>query len=247
MRNLTVVLVVLALAGCDGSSSGATAAQVRELQALQQQVTDLQTQVATLQHSAAPAVFIRAPNAPAVKLAPRASDKITAFATSAASTCTGLGTLTGRPSDSDPIKSDNVSGVSCAGFYFTVSGGAASTATALVQPLQSALAVWFDSPNCTGSAYVSVANGSAQSLSSGALANGAVFRAYAAVNDPTDVSSYWMLKPGTAKVAPLLLSYLQGLQCSATSLSFDVYQLEPNDPTVSGVPSAPIPGPVTIS
>ena len=76
-----------------------------------------------------------------------------------------------------------------------------------------------------------------EGISPAALANGAVF---------TTQGTYWMLTPATAKSDPALLSYWENGQCSAISASFDVYQLAPNDPTVSGVPSAPVPGPVTI-
>lgn len=253
---LAAVVSTLMLYACGSSGSsassapGLTQAQVQSLISaavapLQQQVTTLQGQVATLQSAgaAAPAVFIKAPNMPAAKVARQLSNKA-----GSGPTCTGLGTLTGRPTSSDPISSDDVSGVSCTGYYFTVSGAATSSDNAIVQGLQGNLPVWYDAPNCTGNAYVTVGAGS-QSLSNGALANGAVFRAYlASADDPTNTASYLMLQPGTASSEPTLLSELQNGQCGAVSVTqFVVYELATNDQTVSGVPSAPIPGPVTIN
>lgn len=210
---------------------------------LQAQVTTLQNQLAALPQGAAPAVFIHSPN-----LQGSAKEQLQRIVRATGGTCTGLGTLTGRPMNSDPISSNNVSGISCTGFYFTISGAATASDTAVVQPLQGNLTVWYDGPNCTGNAYVSVAQLNDQSLSAGALANGAVFRAYQnGADDPMNAASYLMLKPGTAVSDPVLMSSLANLQCTAQGgISFDVYQLAANDETVSGVPSAPIPGPVTV-
>lgn len=225
------------------SSSGLTQSQVQTLiaQALapvQQQVSTLQSQVSALQGSATPAVFIRAPNAPAIAIKAQArgtSQKATA------PTCTGLGTLTGRPTDSDPLATDDISGVSCTGYYFTVSGAATSAQSADIQGPPSGVRVWFDAPNCTGNAYVTI--NPSGGLSQGALANGAVFT----IGDPTVAANYLMLKPGTASSQPNLQSDLQNGACTNTAVSqLVVYPLVTNDSTVSGVPSAPIAGPVTI-
>lgn len=237
LSTLASALAVAALlTACGGqSTSAADTSQLQsEITTLQSQVAQLQTQVAAL--GAAPAVFIKAPNAPAVKMASQtrtASQK----AATAAPSCTGLGTLTGRPANSDPIASNLISGVSCAGYYYTVNGSATSADTSTVQPLEAQLPVWFDSPGCAGNAYVTVGAGS-QSLSAGALANGAVF---------TVNGAYWMLKPGTASSQPNLLSEFMNGNCTNTSVSqLVVYPLATNDSAVSGVPSAPIQGPVTI-
>lgn len=233
--------ILLYACGSSGSSASSGLSQ-SDVQAmitaavtpLQQQIATLQGQVSTLQQAQTPAVFIRAPNAPAIAI--RAQLRGTsAKTTTTTTTCTGLGTLTGRPNNSDPITSNDLAGVSCTGYYFTVSGAATASDTAVVQPLASTLFVWFDAPNCTGNAYVTIGSGS---LSNGALANGVVF---------TVGTSYFMLKPGTASAQPNLLSDWQGGSCSNTTVSkLVVYPLAPNDPTVSGVPSAPVTGPVTI-
>jgi len=237
----------VALAACGGGGSGNSTSAVvpgpsdSQFQALQQQVTTLQGEVATLQGSAAPAVFIQAPNAPAVKLQLRhqTSDK----STSTASTCTGLGTLTGRPPTSDPISSDDISGISCTGYYFTVSGAATSAQMAQVQPLPSSIAIFFDAPNCAGNASVTAPgtftwNGKDAGISNGATANGAVF---------TSGSTYYMLKAASTAGSTLVQSVLIGGGCNAFSGTLKpTYALATNDQSVSGVPSAPIPGPVTI-
>jgi hypothetical protein len=233
---LLALASTIALYACGGNTTssadtGVTQAQVQSMIAAA--IAPLQQQINSMQPSASPAVFIKAPNAPAVKVASQMhGDK----SQSAPPSCTGLGTLTGRPSTSDPIASNLISGISCTGYYYTISGAATSAQQAVVQPLSGALTVWFDSPNCQGNAYVSLNSGN-QSVSPGAVANGAVF---------TVAGAYWMLKPGTAVSDPAILSSYQSGQCSAFSGSWDMYQLAPNDQTVSGVPSAPIPGPVTI-
>lgn len=249
-----VIATAALLAACGGNSnsndSTADSMQTQtQIQALAQQVSALQGQVAAMQQSAAaaPAVFIRAPNAPA----PKAARQGVSIKTTSPS-CSGLGTLTGRPSDSDPISSDDISGISCTGYYFTVSGAATSSDNAIVQPLLSTIAVLYDSPNCAGNAYVALGsgftwNGVAAGVSSGAVANGAVFRVYMnGSNDPTNAASYLMLKGGTALSNPLIQSVLVNSACQPFNSSLGVYELAPNDQTISGVPSAPIPGPVTI-
>ncbi len=242
---LMAMLTCVALYACgSGSSSassggGLTQAQVQAL--INTAITPLQQQIATLQSevasaSPAPAVFIHAPNAPAVAVKAQLRDK-----TSAAPTCTGLGTLTGRPSDSDPFTTNLLSGVSCSGYYFTVSGAATSAETSTVQPAPAAIKVWFDGPNCSGNAYVQGPT-APWGVTATILANGAVLT----TGDPTQSASYWMLKPGTVAASANLQSVLQGGTCSSYVTAIPVYALVPNDQSVSGVPSAPIPGPVTI-
>lgn len=253
---LIAIVSSLTLYACGSSgsvastgSSGLTQAQVQAL--ISQAVTPLQNQIATLQSqvgalqsssSAAPAIFIRAPNAPAVKVASQPRG-VSAKATP--STCTGIGTLTGRPNNSDPLSTDNISGVSCTGYYFTISGAATSADSAIVQPAPAAVTIGYDGPGCTGNAYA-LASFNGTGITEGAVANGAVFRAYSGTNDPTNPSSYLMLKAGTTLSSPNILSVLQGSSCSSFSGQLSGYPLVTNDQTVSGVASAPIPGPVTI-
>lgn len=218
------------------SGGGLTTAQVQALintavAPLQQQITTLQSEVAA--SGATPAVFIHAPNAPTVTIKAQLRNKA-----ASAPTCTGLGTLTGRPSDSDPIASNLISGISCAGYYFTLSGAATSADTSSVQPVPSQIPVWFDAPNCSGNAYVTVGAG-VQSVSAGALANGAVF---------TVNGTAYMLSPGAAPAQPALLSQYVNGSCNAVNVAqLVVYPLAANDPTVSGVPNGSIQGPVTIN
>ena len=257
IRTITAALVgSILLYACGGTSSPtatATALTQPQVEALinaalapvQQQVTSLQSEVTTLQSAAtpAPAVFIKAPNDPSIKaMAVRIKAASTATTTS---TCTGLGTLTGRPDNSDPLSTDNISGVSCTGFYFTVSGAATSSDNAIVQTLPATVTVGFDAPNCTGNAYV-LASFNGTSISEGARANGAVFRVYVGANNPSDATTYWMLTPGTAETTPTILSLVQGTTCKSWNSALSAYALQQNNSTTSGVPSAPIPGPVTI-
>ena len=266
MKSLRAICIgalsVALLYACGGSNSqassgsGLTQAQVQTLinsavAPLQQQVASLQTEVTSLQQAAAPAVFIQAPNAPAVKMQVHAQLSAKATGSTTASTCTGLGTLTGRPADSDPIVSNNLSGVSCTGYYFTVSGAATSSADGYIQPLSSGIAVLYTAPGCTGQPYVGVGQLSytwngvpLQGVAQGALAAGAVFT----IGSPggSDPSAYWMLPAAaTATSINMESAYWQG-QCVPATFTLTAYQLQTNDSTSSGVPSAPIPGPVTI-
>lgn len=250
MKTLRVSLfafLTAALLSACGSSSSQAPSGISQSQAqtlisqavapLEQQVTTLQADISTLQQSSAPAVFIRTPNsAPvAIKSQHGTSQKTTS------TTCSGLGTLTGRPTDSDPLATDDISGVSCTRYYFTVSGAATSAQNGYIQGPPASVRVWFDAPNCTGNAYVTISPSGG--LSEGALANGAVFT----VGDPTVATNYLMLKPGTASSQPNLQSDLQAGACTNTTISqLVVYALVPNDSSVSGIPSAPIPGPITI-
>lgn len=238
--------IVLYACGSSGSSASSGLSQ-SDVQAmitaavtpLQNQIAALQTQVSGIQQAA---VFIKAPNAPAVKVASQLRG-ISVKATTT-TTCTGLGTLTGRPNTSDPIASNNLSGISCTGYYFTVSGAATSAQTAIVQGPPPVVTIGFDAPNCTGNAYM-IANFNGTGVSQTAVANGAVIT----IGDPTVAAHYWMLKPGTAATNPNILSMFNSAPpggCFSWSGSASGYALAPNDPTVSGVPSAPIAGPVTI-
>lgn len=240
----TVVLYACGNSASD-ASSGLTQAQVQTMitQAttpLENQITALQSQVAAIQSAAEPAVFIKAPNAPAVKVQLKSQLRNKSTSTST-TTCTGLGTLTGRPDSSDPLSTDNISGVSCAGYYFTVSGAATSTDNAVIQPPPPSVAIGYDSPGCTGNAYA-LESFNGTGITQGAVANGAVFT----VGDPTSPANYLMLKAGTASTTPNILSVLQKGSCISFSGTLSGYALVTNDSTASGVPSAPIPGPVTI-
>ena len=223
------------------SGTGVTQAQVQSMinaavAPLQQQVNTLQSELANVGQS--PAVFIRAPNAPTVTLKRQVS---TSQKFSPSSSCTGLGTLTGRPTTSDPITSNLISGVSCSGYYFTVSAAATSAQNAYIQGLLSEASIYLDAPNCTGNAYIGVGF---QGLSQGAVSNGAVF---ASPEPYTTTQVIYMLTAGETPVSVNAESYWNGGCFPASGTAMVLYALVPNDPTVSGVPSAPIPGPVMIN
>lgn len=254
MRAVLPTLSVIALVtacntGTTNASSGSavTSAEVQSM--INASIAPLQQQIATLQGSSA-AVFIRAPNAPPVTVAHQLSRK--ASGSPSTSSCTGLGTLTGRPPNSDPIASNDLSGVSCAGYYFTVSGAQSASTDGYIQPLNAGIAIWYDGPNCTGNSYVALSSGSWYSswgIGTGAVSNGAVFTIVppGTSNNPTNTSLYWMLPAQEAPTSPLLVSAFVNGQCVQQGGTFPVYQLQQNVPATSGVPSAPIPGPITIA
>lgn len=258
---LVSTMILLACSGGSGNAaSGLTQQQVQDMitaavQPLQAEILILQTQVKTLQANQ-PAVFIRSPNAPSIMA--------TSSATSATTpTCTGLGTLTGRPTSSDPISSPMIAGISCTGYYFTIIGAPNSSSQAIVQPLPKPVALVFATPDCTGQAYVD--DGSSYTLgasiiANSALVNGVVFRYWTSNLDPTIASSYYMLPAGeqAQTIAPMSMTYYSGgapannsFQCqqipnSSGATYGGFYPVKQNDPTVTGVPNAPIQGPVKI-
>lgn len=255
MKALRVILIgalsAFVLYACGGgqSNAGMTNAQVQALIAsaiapLQAQVNTLQTQVNALEGQTAPAVFIQAPNGPTVAVK-RQRNFGQKTSTTTTSTCTGLGTLTGRPRSSDPIESNNLSGISCTGYYFTVSGSATSAQTSYIQGVAPEINVWWTNANCTGNPYVAAGGtGMLGPVSSGAIANGFVFTTI----DPTTGNLvYWMLKAGTTAASANVLSVQSGTAgCNPATGPLSLYAVVPNDQTVSGIPSAAIPGPVTI-
>lgn len=260
---LMVGLLVGALVACSGSSSadtGLTQSQVQTMitaavTPLESEITTLQSQVQTLQASggAQPAVYIKAPNAQGEIAS--AIGRVTR-ATSAPA-CTGIGTLTGRPSSSDPMTSDVYSGISCTGYYFDISGSVAG-GTSDIQQTQ--FEIGFDGANCTGDAYI-VPWGAQPQLPLLAQA-GAVFTAAPSDAfgmrgaDWSNAANYWYLKAGTSPVAFTAASfyaYNQGCLAAGDERlpsplnTQAAYPIAQNVPSVTGIPSAPIPGPVLIS
>lgn len=254
MKALRAILIgavsMFVLYACGGaqSNAGTSPAQVQALIAsaiapLQAQVNTLQTQVDKLEGQTAPAVFIQAPNVPAQTVKERNFGQKTSTTTT--TTCTGLGTLTGRPRSSDPIESNNLSGISCTGYYFTVSGSATAAQTSYIQGISPSVNVWWSNANCGGIPYVAAAGtGLLNPVSNGAIANGFVVTT---IDPTTGEPVYWMLKAGTAAASANVASVYSGSGgCNPTTGPLSLYALVPNDPTISGVPSAAIPGPVTI-
>lgn len=173
------VLFGFVLYACGGSSStaGGTITQAQFDQMLQASTlfTALQNQV--------PAVFIKAPNMKAY--AARTMTMRRTYAVGATSpqpqltgTCTGIGTLTGRPNSSDPISSGILSGVSCTGYYFDISEAADSTQNGVIQKLPTSVVIMFDGAGCTGNMYIpeNYTVGGQPPAGIGIFANGMVFR-----------------------------------------------------------------------
>ncbi|MGH8127858.1 MAG: hypothetical protein ACRETC_05755 [Gammaproteobacteria bacterium] len=202
--------------------------------------------IASLKASSA-AVFIRAPNAPTVKVMRRSTESVggsnTAITKAALpSPCTW--TLTGRPTSSDPMQSDVVSGVSCSGYYFNISGAASASDNAYLQPLNTA--VYFDGTNCTGTAYVS-------NIPATAITGGIVFGLNPndgfTQSDALNSAYYWYIPANSAlQFVPMQSNWNPGAN-SCTNAAGDVsgYIAIQNDPTVTGIANAPIQGPVLVS
>lgn len=263
MKN-TVIGAFIAglLVACGGgvvATSGSDEARISALEASVQQqaaqIAALQTSVNTLSAAAKPAVFIQAPKAASLIKTAMAKSRTPASADPA--TCTGLGTLTGRPDNSNPVTSNLLAGLSCTGYIYVITQAVNTSEQAVVQgiPVES---VFFTSKDCTGPMYVSKNYGSI--LSSGVFQNGVVFRTPgtpAAPTDPTDPNTYFYVPANGATTSVVVGSFQQSNSNAITCTSWDVFntpaptvdnsvQVLPNDPAVTGIPSAPIPGPVTI-
>jgi hypothetical protein len=253
--------VVGLLVACGGSSNaadnGPTMAQFNALKqqvsaladaksTLQDKVASLQKQVDKLPTTDAAAdlyLTIQAPNldhkanararAMALGLSPR-DEKV--------NPCTTLGTLTGHPDTSSPITSRNLAGVSCTGYLFTISSATAE-GTGYIQPTNQF--IWYTGPNCTGDAYAY--------LTPIAAANGAVFVPSEGDKLSTDPKDYLYLPQGEALSKGVeVLSQLNpngGHDCSTfeSPSPNNLYKLEINDPSITGVDSAPVPGPVLMA
>jgi hypothetical protein len=247
---LPVLAVIALVTACNTGSSNATtglsAATVQSM--INASIAPLQQQIAQLQNAATPAIYIQDPNQPATSV-----KEHNHTSGSSTSTCTGLGTLTGRPDTSNPLQTNNLSGVSCTGYYFTVSGAATSSDYAYVQPLPSSLAVMYTSTDCSGPPYLVQIPADYEwdgvplgGVPPTVVPNGAVFTL--GTQGGTDPTAYWMLPAGAAPVSVDMLSFIGSgnPQCINASAVVTGYALQENNSAITGVPSAPIPGPVTI-
>lgn len=252
---LMVGLLVGALVACGGSSvasSGSSGLTQTEVQALisaavtplQSQIAVLQSQVNSLQASSGAskaAVFIRAPNAAQVMARQtRGMQSEPSITRALPSPCNW--TLTGRPNTSNPISDNTYAGVSCTGYYFLITGAATGDVAGIQAP--NTLVVQWDGPSCTGNAYV------VQGVSAGARVNGFVFvtNFNNAVADP-NASDYWYVAPATPLTnnVAAMSSFTPGMGCTSVSGTIVGWAALPNDESVTGIPSAPVPGPVLIS
>lgn len=253
---LIVGALVGVLVACGGSSvaqssGGLTQADVQAMiatavQPLQQQVATLQAQVQALQSQGGtrPAVFITAPNAPvATRSITRAGPN----------TCTSIGTLTGRPTQSDAIRGTIYSGLSCTLYNFNITGAATAADSGLIQPLSGGVDVDFTGANCTGNAFVR----STGSVSPLAVASGVVFTlnpqdtsgAGMQFADYSNPANYWYIPAGQPMdtTTPIVSSW-QSSGCFAANVGTAFgWAALPNDPVITGIQSAPVQGPVLIS
>lgn len=250
MAATAVVIFGFTLYACGAGSSSAvtgtlTQAQFDSLLSTSSAFTSLKAQVDAI---GSPAVYIKAPNAPTVTVNRRMTESVGGGSTSITaaalpSPCTW--TLTGRPTSSDPLQSNIYSGVSCSGYYFNISSApTASDSGILQQPdtTSGQITLYFDQPGCVGNPYI-------YGLSAAAMAQGAVMRVDATGADPTgvDPNTYYYLPPGSSPSPVATQSAMYKGSCTGLITTGGQYKLLPNDPTVTGVPSAPIPGPISIA
>jgi hypothetical protein len=264
--SIAVGLVVGLLVACGGTSNadsgGPTMAQFNALKAqvatlegtvsdLQATVADLKATVKTIPKTNAAADLYLAIKAPNVNHAANARHRAMALGLSqreeAANPCTTLGTLTGHPRTSSPIHSNALAGISCTGYLFTVSA-AAEGETAYIQPFADnpprakypdRVGVYFTTDNCTGTAYLR------DSETTAALrAHGGVFARVVSAEGLDDPNAYFYVPANAPVKKNITTASRDSGGCEPAHFTMDAYKVLVNDPSITGIDSAPIPGPV---
>lgn len=252
---LTVALgagVGLMVTACNGGSSNASSGvTLAEFNALKAQVQSLQTTVKSLQTTVA-----SVKNVASLKLAvsgdasTATANSITYAASSTTSTCAW--TVSGHPANSNPLTSGVLAVSTCDGYYVDVSE-AAATGSGYVQPLTRApggyTQVFYPSSDCSGTGIV-------QGAPVGAAAAGFVFTLNPnSTNgtgmdngDYTNPAYYWYVPAGTTYSQVQAGSQWQpgrvGCETISPALPEQGFAFMQNDASVTGVASAPRPGPV---
>lgn len=244
-----------ATSAADDDSTYATMAALTALQAsltaTQAQVTTLQAQVTTLQTQitalpvARPAVFIKGPAVAAKTSRTRAVAGCVSSGT--------LGTLTGRPSSSNPISDDDEAGISSTGYYFTITSAPTANDCGYLQTIPYGVTVYFSDALCHDVEGVS-------GMSNGAIAQGFVFHMDLDGTDPafTDAGHYWSLVAGkspvsmnyqslTAESDKVHVTCLPTFGTTNNSGTTMAYPVQNNDTSVTGIPNAPVQGPITVT
>lgn len=224
-------LILLALAGCnltsDDDSTYATQAQLQKLSA---QVTALSNQVATLQGATAGNVVLFTP--------PSASSRTNAILlpgeVPAATTATvAAGTFLG-PFNGNVVGMTTMVNKSSTGYLYCTPGGPGNHSACLMAT------VLFEQANCQGTAAFIVPN---QPLSALNVANGVVIGIGA--DGDTTSTDYYMVPPSPASQADFANSEIS---TSGTCTNITpgpnnfsaVWEAQPNNQTVTGVPSGVI-------
>lgn len=260
-------------AGTSGVSQAAFNALVKRVEALEADKKAQAKQIAALQNTGATLtqaietnadalasvarlkrsyLWIGTPNATLPDTAsPRSTLSLesTATATTETMPCIGLGNISGWVDNSNPLASSTLAGTQCTGYQYLVKAATASQ-TAKILPLVGAT-FYFTGANCTGSIYVS---GPAATAS----VNGYVFTAdfdadEMAGDDWADAANYYYVAAGS----PLSQVAAQSLFSTGEDNGGGGCQpwlvvghqpfgwaVLPNDPAVTGIQSAPYPGPV---
>lgn len=161
--------------------------------------------------------------------------------------CTGLGTFLGRPDTSNPISSNLISGESCTGFLFVISDALNSSERGLLRSIPQT-SFFYETPNCTGTRYVS-RNFNMDVLSADVFIKGVVWAE--TVLSTGEITGYYMLNPASPRSAPLVTSVMTSPGvCAPFPVPEpvpDSLPVLPNDEMVTGIPSSPVPGPITVS
>lgn len=233
MRSLIIGLVVF-LAACNSSSSGLT--QVQLDAAVQKAVAPLQSQIDTLQASNKTLTAGQAKLTLIGKVHGVSSDSLrlqgepTVNAANATSfgPCNDMGVLLGRGNNvnsQDPLSAPLESFQQCTNYEYSV---VVATNTVAVGPR-----LFWDGPNCTGNMYEWNSGGG--SYNDQTLEGGVVFLS------PLDNSSLMVKGGQTPK--PILMQSVwvtSNPGCQSDIETQNLYEVIPNDISVTGVPSLSI-------
>lgn len=238
---LTVALAIavgFVVTACNGSSSSASSGvTLAQFQALQTQVQTLQANYTSLSNRFTALKL-------AVSQGGSSSTANAVYATSS-TTSTCAWTLI-----SASLTNNQLQAATCDGYYVNISE-ATSAGSGFVQPLSGSISLGFTGASCSGSFYV-LSNFNNIGLSAGAATSGVVFFFNTTnLGQPPDSTSaanaayYWYVAAGTAPTTATFPSIWTNGGCLTwNGGQLPGYAVLANDVTVTGVASAPRPGPV---
>lgn len=239
--------LVVACGGGATASSGPTidqfnalAARVTALEGLVSRVTDLEAEVLALKGSALDDNLV-IPNGASAS----AKSGMVMFA-AAADTDLAIGTLVGAIATNGKAKNATaLEGVSSTGYLFVIGTDQGESPTVSVEG-----PIYFENSNCTGRAFVS-GLGSGGVVSRYGAQQGFAFRIHAGVaNEIVDNPlQYWYVPTGSLEQPFAWLSKMTNVdtcQVESGSDTILMFEVQPNDQVVTGVPSGPFGGKVQL-
>lgn len=258
----TAMLLSVFVAACNSeadadTANGVSQAQFNELKtqvtALADTVESLKTsnaalekQVASLGGGKLDSLYLTVSHPEPASRSTSSADRRTLSVAPQVKDCTW--TQAGYPDDASPVGTNQMAVISC-GYAFNISA-AREGQMANVQPLDGVYV--FTGAACTGQMYVAYGVGSLGAYTGAVFTETFGHSAAAAQAHPEE---YFMVEAGTiATNVTVVSAYSYASHCDEgdeihmgigiKNGHVDAYKVVPNDPSVTGVPNAPIPGPV---